>query len=79
MNKHDAISILPVGIEASNGNFKRGDLIEVLNPAGDKIAIGVARYNSSKLQEYIGKNHPEFIHYDYLHIDHDAISIGAAI
>lgn len=77
LSKHDAISILPVGIEAFEGNFKRGDLIEVLNPAGDKIAIGVARYNSGKLQEYIGgKNHPEFIHYDYLHIDHDAILIG---
>lgn len=67
-------SILPIGVEAFKGNFKRGDLLEILNPAGTKIGVGVARYNSQKLSEYIGgKNHPELIHYDYLHLEHDAL------
>lgn len=70
-------SILPIGIEAFNGSFKRGDLLEIMNPAGIKIGVGVARYNSQKLSEYIGgKNHPELIHYDYLHLEYDAIMEG---
>lgn len=72
-------SILPIGIEAFKGNFKRGDLIEIINPDGAKIGVGIARYNSQKLSEYIGgKNNPEFIHYDYLHIDHDVIFESSA-
>lgn len=70
-------SILPIGIEAFNGSFKRGDLLEIMNPAGVKIGVGVARYNSQKLSEYIGgKNYPELIHYDYLHLEYDAIMEG---
>lgn len=69
-------SILPVGIIAYNGEFKRGDLIEILNPDGSKIGIGVARYNAAKLSEYLGgKNHPPFIHYDYLHLDYDNLHL----
>lgn len=65
-------SILPVGIITYSGEFKRGDLIEILSPDGIKIGVGVARYNSAKLGEYLGgKNHPPFIHYDYLHLDYD--------
>ena len=64
-----AISILPVGIEQSFGNFKKGDLVEILNPEGLKIGIGIAKYDASKLGEYLGlKDKPIFIHYDHLHI-----------
>lgn len=70
--KHSATSILPIGIEKTHGEFKRGDVIEILNPDGVKIGVGVAKYNASKLLEFIGgHNHPEFIHYDYLHVDYD--------
>lgn len=72
--KHHATSILPIGIESAHGEFKRGDVIEILNPEGIKIGVGVAKYNSTKLMEYLGgHNHPEFIHYDYLHIDYDLL------
>ena len=64
-----AISILPVGIEKCSGQFKKGDLIEILTPDGQKIGIGIARYDVEKLSEYIGqKGKPEFMHYDHLHI-----------
>ena len=63
------ISILPVGIKSCAGEFEKGDMIEIANPDGEKIGMGIARYNAGKLREYIGqKNKPEFIHYDHLHI-----------
>ncbi|BCA95818.1 glutamate 5-kinase [Legionella antarctica] len=64
-----AISILPVGIEQCNGEFKKGDLVEILAPKGKKIGIGIAKYDAIKLNEYLGqKDKPGFIHYDHLHI-----------
>jgi glutamate 5-kinase len=66
----DCISILPIGVIKFEGDFAKGDLIEITNSHNKKIGIGVARYNSHKLSEYIGnKNKPAFIHYDYLHIE----------
>ncbi|MCE0723785.1 MULTISPECIES: glutamate 5-kinase [Legionella] len=63
------ISILPVGIEKFSGEFKRGDLIEILTPDNEKIGIGLAKYDAIKLNEYLGhSSKPEFIHYDHLHI-----------
>ncbi|HHT0591771.1 TPA: glutamate 5-kinase [Legionella anisa] len=63
------ISILPVGIEKFTGEFKRGDLIEILTPNNEKIGIGLAKYDAIKLNEYLGQSSkPEFIHYDHLHI-----------
>jgi glutamate 5-kinase len=63
------LSILPVGIEACHGHFKKGDLIEILAPDGQKMGIGIARYDVVKLTEYLGqKGKPEFVHYNHLHI-----------
>lgn len=63
------ISILPVGIEKFTGDFKRGDLIEILTPNNEKIGIGLAKYDATKLNEYLGhSSKPEFIHYNHLHI-----------
>jgi glutamate 5-kinase len=63
------LSILPVGIEQCSGDFKKGDLVEIINPKGEKIGIGIAKYDSNKLSEYLGqKDKSVFIHYDHLHI-----------
>jgi len=63
------ISILPIGIEHCDGNFKKGDLVEVLGPNGEKVGVGLAKYDTNRLKSYLGKkDQPEFIHYDYLHI-----------
>jgi len=63
------LSILPVGIEKCTGNFKKGDLVEILAPNGKKIGVGIARYDSEQLSVFLGvKDKPEFIHYDHLHI-----------
>jgi len=69
MEKQRAISLLPVGIERYDGSFKKGELVEIRNGKGDKIGVGIARYDYNKLLEYIGKqDKPVFIHYDHLHI-----------
>lgn len=63
------ISLLPIGIVGCDGDFKKGDLVEIVSMDGEKIGVGVARYDAARLQEYSGlKNKPEFIHYDYLHL-----------
>ncbi len=65
-----AVSILPVGIADCEGDFRKGDLIEITAPDGRKIGIGIARYGAERLREYMGqKGKPEFIHYDQLHIN----------
>ncbi len=63
------ISILPVGIESCSGNFLKGDIIEIATHNQKVLGIGVASYDSKKLEDYIGKKgKPDFIHYDHLHI-----------
>ncbi len=69
INGNRAISILPVGIKTFSGQFKKGDLIEIVGAKGEKIGVGLARYDADKLSEYLGQhNKPVFIHYDHLYI-----------
>ncbi|MGQ3891022.1 glutamate 5-kinase [Legionella sp. CNM-4043-24] len=68
------LSLLPIGIETCSGEFKRGDLVDILSSDGHKIGVGVARYDAARLREYIGqKGKPEFIHYDHLHVFQEQI------
>lgn len=69
-DKTKVLSILPVGIAKSSGEFQKGDLITILAPNGKKIGVGQAKYGSDKLKEYMGFNgKPVFIHYDHLVIE----------
>lgn len=64
------LSILPVGIEKYFGEFQKGDIVHIHTLEGKKIGVGLAKYGSEKLKEYIGKNSkPIFIHYDHLFIE----------
>lgn len=68
-NANRVMSILPVGIVDFHGECKKGDLIDILNTNDEKIAVGLARYDFLKLQDYLGlQAKPAFIHYDHLHI-----------
>lgn len=63
------LSILPIGIESYRGVFEKGDVVEIFGSNNQLIGIGLARYDSKKLEEMIGKkNQPVFIHYDHLYI-----------
>jgi glutamate 5-kinase len=40
-------SLLPAGIKEVDGNFKRGDIILVVGPEGERVACGIASYASA--------------------------------
>lgn len=62
-------SLLPVGITEVEGDFKKGDTIEIQNEKGKRIGYGVAQYGHEKAKELKGKKGGRaLIHYDYLFV-----------
>ena len=62
-------SLLPVGIEAIDGNFVRGDVIQILNMSGKVLGCGRARYDHKEARELLGqRGQKTLIHYDYLYL-----------
>ena len=73
-------SLLPVGVKAVDGEFKRGDLVACLDQHGMEIARGLINYNSEGTRLIQGKvsneiekilgyvDEPELIHRDNLAI-----------
>ena len=74
-NGGQAISILPVGIISYEGEFSKGDLIDIYSLEQPiKLGIGLARYGHLQLKKILcQKNQAIFIHYNYLHIEKWAI------
>lgn len=63
-------SLLPIGITNIKGNFKKGDIIKIINEDDVQIGVGIAQYNAEKALQYLGKNGKKaLIHYDYLFIE----------
>ncbi len=70
LSQKKIMSLLPVGITAVSGNFKKGDIVEIVTPHKKRIGFGVAQYDSEKARLVIGKkNMKPFLHYNYLFID----------
>jgi glutamate 5-kinase len=62
-------SLLPVGIEAIDGHFDRGDVIQILGPSGEVLGCGRARYDHEEAASLIGqRGQKPLIHYDYLYL-----------
>ena len=73
-------SLLPVGVSAVDGKFKRGDLVACVDQNGREIARGLVNYNSQETELILGKasaeienilgyvDEPELIHRDNLAI-----------
>ncbi len=53
-------SLLPIGMTAVQGEFSRGDVIAVRDPAGIEIARGLANYSSSEARLICRKASSEF-------------------
>ena len=69
LDQNHLASLLPVGIEAINGHFDRGDVIQILNPNGKVLGCGQARYDHSEAHALMGKRgQKSLIHYDYLYL-----------
>lgn len=62
-------SVLLVGIEAVDGDFSRGDVIQILNSSGTVLGCGQARYDHNDAKNLMGqRGHKPLIHYDYLYL-----------
>lgn len=62
-------SLLPVGIEAVDGHFDRGDVILIVNPQGRVLGCGQARYDHVQAIELMGqRGQKPLLHYDYLYL-----------
>ena len=66
ISKH-ATSLLPIGVTEIVGEFKKGDVISIVDQNGKSIGFGQVKYDSDKAREYMGiKGSPVLVHYNYL-------------
>ena len=62
-------SLLPVGVTGLEGDFKRGDVIRILDPAGQVLGCGRSQYDRQEAERYLGQREQKpLIHYDYLYL-----------
>lgn len=62
-----ATSLLMIGIVKVQGFFKKGDIVRILDEAGNNIGLGKSQFDSKKTEQNIGeKINKPFIHYDFL-------------
>jgi glutamate 5-kinase len=47
-------SLLPVGIEKVGGNFRRGDLVSIVNRKGEEIARGLVNFSNEEVEKIKG-------------------------
>ncbi len=69
-SKERAMSLLPVGIIKVEGEFKKGDVVEIKDMHNEKIGFGVSAFDSTKVKEFAGKKGGKaVVHYDYMFIE----------
>jgi len=62
-------SLLPVGVTQLEGEFRRGDVIRILDPAGRVLGCGRSQYDRLEAEGCIGQREQKpLIHYDYLYL-----------
>ncbi len=62
-------SLLPVGIEAVDGHFDRGDVIQIRDASGTVLGCGKAKYDHQRATDLKGQHGQKpLIHYDYLYL-----------
>ena len=65
-----ASSLLPVGVINILSDFKKGEIIKLVDENKKPIGLGIAEYGSDKAEEMMGqKNQKALIHYDYLYLE----------
>jgi glutamate 5-kinase len=64
-----ASSLLPVGIIKVVSDFKKGEIIKIVDENNKLIGLGLAEYGAEKAREFTGKkNQRALVHYDYLYL-----------
>ena len=70
LTSEKAVSLLPVGIVKVETEFKKGDLIKIVDQSGRILGLGKARYGSEKVEaEKVSQRQKALIHYDYLYLE----------
>lgn len=70
LTSEEANSLLPIGILLVKGNFKKGDIVHIVDKEGIHIGIGKTSYSSANIKLKLGQQGQKpVVHYDYLHID----------
>jgi glutamate 5-kinase len=67
LNEHNK-SLLPAGVMKTEGEFQRGDIVDILDEQGKHIGCGIANYSSSDLAAIAGKHSDKIgslLGYDY--------------
>lgn len=65
-----AVSLLFVGVTAVNGDFEEGDIINIMNEDGLRIAVGRAGFGSVEARRNIGRHDLRpLVHYDYMYME----------
>jgi len=69
-DKNRIASLLLVGVESLDGDFKRGDIIRVIEKSGRVLGVGRSGYDRNEADSLIGgKDHKPLIHCDYLYLN----------
>ena len=65
-----AASLLPVGVTAVEGDFGEGDLIDIVDGNGRKIAVGRSAYGSEEARACAGKHGIRpLVRYEYMYME----------
>ena len=69
LDKNHLASLLLVGVESLEGEFKSGDVIRIIDASGTVLGVGRARYDCGEARKLIGqKDLKPLIHRDYLYL-----------
>ncbi len=69
-----AVSLLPIGIIEIAGEFKKGDLIKIVDESGRMVGVGKAGYGSERVEsEKHSEKQKPIVHYDYLYLENRKI------
>jgi len=67
LSEDRAASLLPIGVLDTEGDFSKGDVVNIMDLEKNIIAIGRVQYGIDTLQKYIGlPGQKALVHYDYL-------------
>jgi glutamate 5-kinase len=70
LTSNKASSLLPVGVTNILSEFKKGEIIKLIDENDKQLGLGIAEYGSEKAKEMIGKkNQKPLVHYDYLYLE----------
>lgn len=65
-----AVSLLPVGVEAVVGDFEKDDIVLLVDAEGTRIGVGRISCDASEARSVIGKHGQRpIVHYDYLYLE----------